>query len=701
MTFLTARHREILVWSALIFFAVLATWNIYQHPNELLWTPAKANNPYWRSPLGLVANSDQLTHISLIWDLQRSWHNLSGWQFSRAPYLFPDILTYAVIETVVSSFRWSIFLHACLQVTLFAAVSAHLIRRLSGVSILQAAPLAMAGMAMMVVFHAVYTDIFFRTYFLGFFAGNHFSAFLMGLFASALTLSLSETPLSEKPARIRLVVLGGLTLLVTLSNPLLLIDYTIPALIGLVVIGVLEPERLRRHAAIAVVLVAAAAMAIVINRWLPRQPSVDTTFAFSLTWLKEAAGPLARAAINDPWGIGLLFVPAMVVLGLIVPAGTLWFVARLWRTRASEDDGRDADLRLCLFLVIVAVSSPLIIAAYLTTTLGQAENLRYLMPILFYPPILLPLLGAFAVRERARRRPARHPGKRDMGPAAALVAAMLALVLVSRPLVPNILRWDPPEARALLECRDRLGLRAGLSNYWLSRYLMAGTGWRMQVSQVLDIDPKKGYYWGNNLFWFDESLDDPAAPPDYNYVITNRLDEDATIRAFGPPDRREQCGMLTLFIYDRPGLLLDRLVAYSADLPQRAMARGRTVVYDGATLPGTGRIVGNARQAEEGRDKPGALTYGPYIDLPAGRYRLEITYATSPNTGHNALDVASDAGNRILLTQPLPPTGGEERHEIVTLSLPEKVRILEVRSLFDGIGWMRLDRITLSRLGPP
>ena len=56
----------------------------------------------------------------------------------------------------------------------------------------------------------------------------------------------------------------------------------------------------------------------------------------------------------------------------------------------------------------------------------------------------------------------------------------------------------------------------------------------------------------------------------------------------------------------------------------------RPIVYPGNVLPGQiGRIEGRSRIAEEGKDKEGFLTYGPYAHLEPGKYKIKLEYSAS------------------------------------------------------------------------
>ena len=56
----------------------------------------------------------------------------------------------------------------------------------------------------------------------------------------------------------------------------------------------------------------------------------------------------------------------------------------------------------------------------------------------------------------------------------------------------------------------------------------------------------------------------------------------------------------------------------------------RPIIYQGNVLPGQiGRTEGKNRIAEEGKDKYGFLTYGPYALLSPDEYKIQLEYSAS------------------------------------------------------------------------
>ena len=117
-----------------------------------------------------------------------------------------------------------------------------------------------------------------------------------------------------------------------------------------------------------------------------------------------------------------------------------------------------------------------------------------------------------------------------------------------------------------------------------------------------------------------------------------------------------------------------------------------------AGLPGAiGRISGLGRCAIAGRDRPGYLTYGPYIDLPSGHYTVTFSYAAR-GTGH-AWDVAHAAGTLASGPGSFADTDGATGSLTVPLRLDRPLSAIEIRTHYGGEGQFTLWQMQLQKVG--
>lgn len=97
--------------------------------------------------------------------------------------------------------------------------------------------------------------------------------------------------------------------------------------------------------------------------------------------------------------------------------------------------------------------------------------------------------------------------------------------------------------------------------------------------------------------------------------------------------------------------------------------------------------------------KRGLVTFGPYVQLPPGRYRVEIEFATNLPRGTQAgqWDIAFDRGRGILGKGELTGTGGTR--EVMSAEFTNDQRHeTEIRTYLDAQGSLTIHRVSLQRL---
>jgi len=130
----------------------------------------------------------------------------------------------------------------------------------------------------------------------------------------------------------------------------------------------------------------------------------------------------------------------------------------------------------------------------------------------------------------------------------------------------------------------------------------------------------------------------------------------------------------------------------------------QTLVYVAAGLPGlTGHVQGSGRVATPGLDRADFLTFGPYVSLPKGRYRIELAYSSDGGAGAHVGDwaVVSNSGAKTLAApSALPGTGGHSTTlatEINIGSTRDGIHI-EVQTTFTGTAPLEVDAILIRKL---
>lgn len=105
--------------------------------------------------------------------------------------------------------------------------------------------------------------------------------------------------------------------------------------------------------------------------------------------------------------------------------------------------------------------------------------------------------------------------------------------------------------------------------------------------------------------------------------------------------------------------------------------------------------VDDARVAIPGKHKKGILTTGPQLDLPPGKYILQIEYQSAPSwfrrVGH--WKIVTNDGKTKIGKGSLPSTNNELNKLSIPFSVDERMHDVEIRVYFGGKHEMRLEKV--------
>ncbi len=260
------------------------------------------------------------------------------------------------------------------------------------------------------------------------------------------------------------------------------------------------------------------------------------------------------------------------------------------------------------------------------------------------------------------------------------------------------------------ECLNHLSdvgfkLRAGVASYWNARGVSYKTRNNTFILPILnDAMP---FFWMSSLGPLKYSSHYDADY--YNFAILYKaktLDQfnfnTSTIGANLPePSETIECGDREIWIYKNQSL--DKYI--KEKVRNFLFLEGELGKFDFPLkiLPSqTGKINGNERLAVYGSDKPGFLVYGPYIRLPKGKYKIQITYLT--NSEKNLWDIGRFNNSRkyfnrntLVGSGVLPNTQNLESTQTFIVDVTKHISDFEVRIFYGGEGDFILRSMKMTR----
>ena len=127
--------------------------------------------------------------------------------------------------------------------------------------------------------------------------------------------------------------------------------------------------------------------------------------------------------------------------------------------------------------------------------------------------------------------------------------------------------------------------------------------------------------------------------------------------------------------------------------------------FIGKNLPSQiGKIESTNRIALNNVDKPGYLTFGPYVKLKSGNYKFDIVYSSSENNatvvGTWDVGLALSTEFKQLHKDELIGSNNQESHIIQTFSIPNEFNNekVEIRNYYNGIGDLTIKSLTITRV---
>ncbi len=374
----------------------------------------------------------------------------------------------------------------------------------------------------------------------------HVTTVALGLIALGLTVRFAAAePALDRHYRPTLLKLGAVCAVAVMSDALFLSQLVAPALAVLLVMARLSIISMRRAGLAILSLLGSSAIGVALFRipqaWGSQRLGLDGFYLRTgLDWIAGNFQAVARV-LAAAWE-GSLAVNLVWALFYVLSLGAA--LSAYQRLRKKRIGCVRRRLALCLAILPLQLVST--VGAGLLTV---EPNLRYFFPIVFIPLAWgWPLLAVAFPRwmKLLRGRVGRLAGPALAGAAVLLLAAQLAAA--SR-LPASLQGYYPADVRCVDENAARLGLRAGMAQYWQARRFTLFSRAGLEVVQVRP--DLSAYPVLSDLRAYDRDFDFVIA--EINPLYTSAFGRDAVVRRFGEPASSFVCGGFEGMVYNRPG----------------------------------------------------------------------------------------------------------------------------------------------------
>ena len=489
-----------------------------------------------------------------------------------------------------------------------------------------------------------------------------------------------------KGGKTSLCLLAIFSFLASNSDPLFLVIFPVPLAAAAIVTSFLYPGRLRGMLPPAAIALLFCALGHLLTHALfpatvdaaPYTGFDPRSARFSWEYLCYACAPSVGGLLCVFLALDLAFVAFVAILLVIT------------FRRPAAKRMPPALFLLLFFCACLIVSN--IGATILTGNFYTSSGIRYFRLALLLPPVFLIAWLNHII-----------PWSR-LSSGAAVAALSLATSCVAFFLCPppdSYYRTQQELIPFLRPIMEREHIEAGLSDYWFANLV---TFFSHDSVTIRSIRSTGLYFsWVANIRWFKG--DDSAPPPKFRLIYMDRLDPDLIRMTYGAPSRilRAPTGQ-DVWIYPE-----DKSITYDPIFDRLSNDPPHEYRAPAAMLPSqTGKRDGDSLIARAGVDHEGAITYGPYIHPPGGRYRVIITYAwlAAPAPGKSAVyDTAlwkPDMKSFAPLDQAdIPFIDTTTRQIEREIQIPAGNRgAIEVHTWYHASGDLRIDSLRVIFLGP-
>jgi len=616
-------------------------------------------------PLGLLFNSDTLYLPSLYKDLVEEGGKYADWFLSPAPYFFPDMVMYFLINSFTDNVYYASGFFFIAQFGLEVFFAFQILKALSNRAM--AARLTVITVSLVSVLFSMESLPYFAV--MG--SVGHHGAYLC-LLASLFILVKYFQADSSKIAAPYLAALVLITTLIVASDKIFVMQFVAPAVMTLLFFWLINQISCLRALIALAVLGLSVLLGYLLNHWLVVHQT-GYNIKLSPDNLVNNLSALKKLLLNFYGGSPFICLLILAIYGLCII-----FLIRFATSGFRQPDPSNV---LVSFFILTCGGINLTVLALCNLYLDEG-SLRYMIPVFTNPVILLPAM-VLAMAGSAGY-------SLDNKITSPVIITCLLVVPISSPLKASLQKSYYPE---LIECVDKLaqqtGLKRGFGEYWHARQLSMLSQVGVNVLAVnFDLSP---YLWITNKSWYRDPYDFAILSSD----PARRLDMNKIELINGPPKSTHTCHDSTLLYYGPAGLRTSI-----------SLGSGESFSWQACTLPGaTGSAgPGCSRTADPAQDSQGHLTFGPYQPLPAGRYTFNISYLSpgGPSRVTGSWDVYANAHGREAFLARGDFKGTDSRPARVDgeFTVPGDLagERFEIRSFFSGSQALTIQDIGIRRL---
>ena len=501
---------------------------------------------FWREralPLTFIHRNDGHCLLMLYSDLVSHEYSLQGWSLTPAPYFFPDMpVLFGAMKIAANA-----GVGYCLYDGLMLAVVFACYYLIAGFVIRSAAHRTLivgwAALIFLLLCRWPNTSYWITA---GWFLtpGGHGGGAVAGLSMIALAARLLW-----KPSKLGYVLFGIISFISAASDKLFVPHYLAPMLLAAFYLAWRHRSTLKPAiilGAIVVLVQLTSGRAVVwasrkfgfeVPLFIPPPQSLET---LTRTWKLFAADVPRVAGLISP----MAWLVALSIVGAIAVA--LWNRRRL----DADDHGRDRQSNFIFVCIVAAVSCCGAIALPLVTSFWvNADCVRYLDPLLLFPPLVLVCAGAVTMA----RMPERSRAWLAIGPTVLLICFWVPVLKAPRVSYRQIFR-GVPDVGFVDRVARKYHLHTGIGDYWFTKpvTLFNRSGVVLNELDFLDGHPKPRWWINNRNRWIHKPASQGPGYPIYDFALFAAQLKPDVEKMFGPAAAVEGGSGLLLYVYNRP-----------------------------------------------------------------------------------------------------------------------------------------------------